>query len=90
MLRVNSVDFGPDWNFVIDPGMIDNAKGEVRDILFSSFDHPGGTSVIATLNLTAVREGNGDIRVSESTKNPFAGSGSRIRVRFLGGEIEVD
>ncbi len=90
LLRVNRVDFGADWNFVIDPGVIDNAAGEVRDILFSSFDHPGGASLIATLNVTALANGSGDIRLAESTRNPFAGSGSRIRIRFLDAEVAVE
>lgn len=90
VLRIDSVSVDPVWDFAVSAGEIDNAAGEVRDIMFSSFDHPGGASGILTLNATALSRGVSDLVVVESAKNPFAGGGRRFDVQFVDGRVEVN
>lgn len=90
LLQANKVTvYSDSWTFVNHPGDIDNAAGVISNILVSSYKGVSGDDVIATIEFSAKNSGNGNIALELSTKNPFAGNGEVIDVKFENSEISV-
>ena len=77
------------WDFASSPGTIDNDKGKVSDIWFSSFKGLSGTATVATIQLQAVKGGKCPLKISESSLNPFASGGQIVAVQFVNGLVQV-
>lgn len=90
LLQVKSITINDTaWDFINQPGNIDNEKGVVSDILVSSYKGISGNRVIATLEIMGNNTGDGNITLEESTLNPFAGGGNKLAVKFLNSEVNV-
>lgn len=76
-----SVDAGI-WEFLSSGGEIDNRAGTVKGISFASFAGRTGDFPIASVTFRSKAAGDSKLRVSESTINPFASGGQRIRVEI--------
>ena len=70
------------WDFVNEPGSIDNTGGSVADVLFSSYKGVSGDARIATITFTAIKAGKSEIAIEESAINPFSSNGNRVTVNF--------
>ena len=77
------------WNFVTRSGVIDNDRGRVTDLLFSSFQGASGDVVVATITLETLRKGRSRLKLFGSKLNPFAGGGQRLDVRFKRSGVRV-
>lgn len=77
------------WNFASNPGTIDNAKGKVSDIWFSSFNGVSGTATVATIQLQALKRGKCPLKISESSINPFASGGQKVAIQLVNGLVQV-
>ena len=90
LVKVKSVSVDKTtWNFVNNDGVIDNSKGVVSGILFSSYNGVTGDAKIATVELEFVGKGKGGITLSQSEINPFAGNGQTLAVTFKPSKIRV-
>ena len=90
IIRVTGVELDTvNWNFVGGTGEIDNEAGVVADILFSNFKGVSGTATIATVQFRAIKSGKTQLRLTESSLNPFASEGNRVPVTFETGKIRV-
>lgn len=70
------------WGFVNKSGDIDNQKGTVTNIIFSSYKGVSGEGKIASVTFKAIKKGKSLIRIEESSINPFSGDGEIISVNF--------
>lgn len=82
------------WNFINDPGVIDNSAGEISDILVSAFNvsplsDPSGTIVVASINFQAVGIGVSLLTLTESGINPWATNGDLVNPTFTVGTVRV-
>jgi len=77
------------WDFVNEPGSIDNAGGSVADILFSSYKGVAGDARIATITFTAIHSGKSKVTIEESSFNPFSSDGNRVTVNFNKIDVHV-
>jgi hypothetical protein len=75
------------WQFVNNNG--DISRGNVSDILFSSFQGVTGDAKIATIEFRSLRRGKSKIRLKESSINPFASNGEVIDVEFKATKVRV-
>ncbi len=75
------------WSFAGQDGVIDNERGRVSDILFSAFPGVTGNGVIATIELQAIGAGRTQLRLRESSLNPFASQGQPFVVTFGKGKV---
>lgn len=90
LVQVNSVVVdGDTWGFVNRDGSINNTDGLVSGILFSSYQGLSGNAKIATIELEFVGKGRGEISMSESASNLFAGNGEHLAVTFSSTRIHV-
>jgi hypothetical protein len=71
---------GTTWEFFTKKGTIDNVRGTLTDLIFASFAGRSGDFPIATITFTTVAAGSTDLRMTESTTNPFASAGRRLAV----------
>jgi len=84
LLQVTSINVDSSvWDFVSKNGQIDNAKGSISDILFSSYKGVTGDAVIATIEFKAVNSGSSNVTIEESAANPFASNGEAMTVTFV-------
>jgi len=84
LLQVISVNVDSSvWDFVSKNGQIDNAKGSISDILFSSYKGVSDDAVIATIDFKAVNSGSSNVTIEESEANPFASNGEAMTVTFV-------
>jgi len=90
VIEIDNVDLDSSWDFARRNGAIDNTGGQVSDILFASFSGNSGSVGIATISATAIGSGNSQIKIVESTVNPFSAGGGRIAVQFEANSIQVD
>lgn len=77
------------WNFVNKDGDINNDKGSVTDVLFSSFRGVSGDAKIATVEFKSLKRGKGVISLEEASTNPFASGGQKISTSFESTKIKV-
>lgn len=78
------------WDFLNDPGTIDNATGLVSEIQFGAlFSAVTGNFPIATVAFQALAAGVTSLGLSASTLNPFASDGEPILVEMLDGSVDV-
>ena len=77
------------WEFTTAEGVIDNNKGVITDILFSSYSGAEGNVPVVKITFKAVAVGNSDITVTESSKNPFASNGERVNPLFVSSRVTV-
>lgn len=77
------------WKFAAVDGAIDNTKGVISDVLFSSYSGAEGTVPVVKVTFKAISSGNSNITLSESSKNPFAANGKRINPMFLSSRVTV-
>jgi hypothetical protein len=100
-----SLDFNPDvlslvsvtvntveWEFLTNPGTINNAAGTLRDVWFNAFAAPlpTGNFPIAVLNFTAKLPGNSPLTLLASPDFPFADDLAQvISVSYGRGAVSV-
>jgi hypothetical protein len=90
VLQAKNIEFDSSvWNFAVEEGTIDNSKGVVSDILFSSYTGAEGKVPVVKVTFSAVSSGSSDIALSESSKNPFASNGERIDPEFVSSHVAV-
>lgn len=77
------------WDFVTQPGYIDNSSGLVSNVLVSSYQGVKDKAVIATITFDAIAAGNSVITLSESTVNPFASAGTKVNPQFVSSHVIV-
>lgn len=77
------------WKFAVVEGTIDNMKGVISNILFSSYSGAEGTVPVVKVTFKAVSSGNSEIILSESLKNPFASNGEKISPTFVSSHVTV-
>jgi len=88
LLQATSVNVDSSiWDFVSKNGQIDNAKGTVSDILFSSYKGVSGDAIIATIEFKAVNSGSSNVTIEESSANPFASNGEIMTVTFVNTKV---
>ena len=88
VVKVNKVSVNTGvWSFASKAGVIDNVQGEVSNILFSKFPGVSGNVTIATVELQAVGIGPTQLKLLESSLNPFASRGQRLAVTFSKGKV---
>ncbi len=80
VIKVTAVQISPAWSFVNRSGIIDNNRGQVKDIFFSHFNGLEGNIPVATIQVVAIGEGASNIVVAESDANPFADGNGVIPV----------
>jgi hypothetical protein len=81
VIQVTGVELNDDlWSFATRSGSVNNVKGEVTDLLFSSFAGVSGTAVIATVTVETVDKGRSRLKLIESQLNPFASDGQLLDV----------
>ena len=80
VVKVTGVQINPTWGFVNRSGIIDNNRGQIKEILFSDFNGLEGNIPVATIQLVAIGEGASNIVVTESDVNPFADGKGAIPV----------
>lgn len=84
VLEVTNVSIeGAVWNFVNDPGTIDNIAGSVTDVNVSAF--PGvatGNFVVASVEFMAKSEGISGLALSASSTNPWSAAGLPVNPTF--------
>ena len=90
VLKIEKVDQEFHWDLAYQPGTIDNAGGEVSDIMISSFNGNSGSVTFATIHAKAVGSGTSSIDLIESVKNPFAASGKQVPVVLKSSFIQVN
>lgn len=84
LLQVISVNVDSSvWDFINKNGQIDNANGNISDILFSSYKGVSGDAVIATIEFKAINSGSSNVTIEESEANPFASNGEAMTVTFV-------
>ena len=90
IIRVTGVELDTvNWNLAGKTGAIDNEAGVVADILFSNFKGVSGAATIATVEFQAIKSGKTQLKLTESSLNPFASGGSHIPVTFERSTIKV-
>ena len=72
VLQVQSVTIDNAWAFSNRQGVINNASGNVTDILFANFNGIGGDVGVATIEMNVIGSGDSAFSISESSSNPFA------------------
>jgi hypothetical protein len=77
------------WGFAGQDGIVDNSRGNVSDILFSSYNGVMGDATVATVTLSALKPGRSALTLSESGLNPFASSGQRLQVQMTAADVLV-
>jgi hypothetical protein len=77
------------WRFVNRNGDINNTRGTVTNILFSSFEGVEGDAPIASIDFEAIHKGMSTLELTGSTANPFASSGSVIPVIYDTARVHV-
>ena len=77
------------WNFVTRDGVIDNDKGRVKDLLFSSFSGVAGDAVVATVTLETLGRGRSRLKLVESGLNPFGSGGNSLDVAIIKSVVSV-
>jgi len=88
VIKVNKVSVNiSTWSFASKEGDIDNSRGQVSGILFSTFPGAKGEGVIATVELQAIGTGRTGLQLLESSLNPFASRGQTLVVTFRKGKI---
>lgn len=70
------------WTFGSRVDEIDNRRGRVSDILFTSYSGVTGAAPVATIEFEAIKKGRSRVRLKESELNRFAGNGEIIPVTF--------
>ncbi len=70
------------WTFGSRVDEIDNRRGRVSNILFTSYSGVTGDARVATIEFEAIKKGKSRLRLRESELNRFAGSGEIIPVTF--------
>jgi hypothetical protein len=90
VIQVNGVELNDGlWSFATRSGAVDNDKGKVTDLLFSSFAGVSGTAVIATVTLEIVGKGRSQLTLIESQLNPFASDGRPLDVTLKKSVVRV-
>lgn len=90
VIRIISVQLNEvAWNFVRREGVVDNEAGQVKDLLFSSFSGVSGAAVIATVTLEGLKKGRSQLKLVESSLNPFASGGQSLDVTFRKSVVRV-
>jgi hypothetical protein len=87
-VTVNAVE----WEFLTNPGTINNAAGTLRDVWFNAFAAPlpTGNFPIAVLSFTAKLPGNSALGLLAATDFPFANDLAQvISVSFGSGAVTV-
>jgi hypothetical protein len=87
-VTVNTVE----WEFLTNPGTIDNAAGTLRNVWFNAFAAPlpTGNFPIAVLSFTAKLPGNGPLSLLASADFPFANDLAQvISVSYGNGNVGV-
>lgn len=83
LVQVSSVNVDSStWNFVNQNGSVDNVKGTISDIVFSSYQGVSGDAVLATIEFKSINKGASSIAVTASDVNPFASNGEVLNVLF--------
>jgi hypothetical protein len=77
------------WSFGTRDGTIDNDKGRVSDMLFSSYRGISGDATVATVTLVTIASGRSKLKLVESSLNPFAAAGEPLTVALNKAEIRV-
>jgi hypothetical protein len=92
-LSLNSVTVNTvEWEFLSNPGTIDNAAGTLRDVWFNAFATPlpTGDFPIAVLSFTAKLPGNSVLNLLAADSFPFANDLAQvISVSFGSSNINV-
>lgn len=89
VVEVQKVIIDPAWNFMVDPGMIDNAAGTVSDIEFIQFGSTVmGDFAIAEVQLQAKGPGESVLDLLPGS-SPFGSGGDPIPVEFAPGLVQV-
>lgn len=70
------------WSFDHRNGVIDNSSGVVSDIVFANYADVQGENVIATITMKVLTSDKIEIKMTESSLNPFASKGKKIRAGF--------
>ncbi len=82
-VQVTAVSVDNDvWDFVNKDGTINNARGTVSDILFSSYQGVSGNARVATIEFKSIKKGTTELTLKEATANPFASNGQVMAVSF--------
>jgi hypothetical protein len=87
-VTINTVE----WEFLTNPGTINNAAGTLRDVWFNAFAAPlpTGNFPIAVLNFTAKLPGNSPLTLLAANDFPFANDlANVISVSFGRGAVSV-
>jgi hypothetical protein len=87
-VTVNTVE----WEFLTNPGVINNATGTLRDVWFNAFAAPlpTGNFPIAVLSFTAIAVGNSPLGLLAATDFPFADDLAQVvSVSFGSGSVNV-
>ncbi|ARN75297.1 cohesin domain-containing protein [Oceanicoccus sagamiensis] len=89
VVTVHSVEVNRDvWGFSSSNGVIDNQKGRVTDIAFSSYT-PAGSAVIAVVTLQALKKGRSRLTLTPSRLSPFASEADVLDMQFQKGVVRV-
>lgn len=78
VIQAQSVVIDSVWKFANRTGVINNAAGNISDILFSNFNTVSGELGVALIQLTVVGDGDSALSVNESAKNPFSDADGQI------------
>jgi hypothetical protein len=93
VLRLDSVTVNTvEWEFLSNPGTIDNAAGSLRNVWFNAFAAPlpTGNFPIAVLSFTAKLPGSSALNLSAAPDFPFANDlAELIHVSYGSGNVNV-
>lgn len=70
------------WTFGHHNGVIDNSSGVVTDIVFASYNGVQGENNIATITIKVFTNEMSEIKMTESSLNPFASKGRKVSADF--------